>query len=150
MKFALCATLLLLNGFEHGVLSFAPSYSARSIRLSKPVSLQTYMSSSPSSNIGTDNSEESNDDDDDDFAAMQREIAMMIESTTTAPAEAATSLPVADIGKYNKLIAVASAVLGSFLFVFQHSQPVSGVALMHAMEKDSVDINVSLNFVKVI
>ena len=90
------------------------------------------------------NSAESTEDEDEDFAAMQREIELMIASSTSSenPLEPAANVSEIQDGKYNKVIAVASAILGSFLFVFQHSQPVSGVALMHAMERDSVGINV--------
>lgn len=90
------------------------------------------------------------DDDDDDFAAMQREIAEMI-SSTQSTSEIDASIPPATAlengMKYNKYIAVISAVLGSFFFAFQHSQPVSGVALMHAMERDSVDLQVNHSFI---
>jgi hypothetical protein len=85
-------------------------------------------------------------DDDDDFAAMQREIAEMISSTPGSLEITSSGVPLmsSDNGmKYNKYIAITSAVLGSFFFAFQHSQPVSGVALMHAMERDSVDLQVN-------
>ena len=89
----------------------------------------------------TDGKSESNEEDD-DFAAMRREIeAMMLDTPVTSPSAASSSTSVIPV-QYNKLIAVASAVFGSFFFVFQHSQPVSGVALMHAMERDSVDLKV--------
>ena len=43
----------------------------------------------------------------------------------------------------NKLIAAGSAILGSLLFAYQQTQPVSGVALLNAMQKDSADLGVS-------
>ena len=89
----------------------------------------------------SDGNAESNEEDD-DFAAMRREIEMMMLDTPVASPSAASSSTVVTAVNYNKLIAVASAVFGSFFFVFQHSQPVSGVALMHAMERDSVDLKV--------
>jgi hypothetical protein len=42
-----------------------------------------------------------------------------------------------------RAIAVLSGTFASVAFAFQHSQPVSGVALLKAMEKDSIDIKVS-------
>lgn len=41
-----------------------------------------------------------------------------------------------------KGIAVLSSLLGTFLFVSQQSQPVSGIALLHQMEKESITVNV--------
>lgn len=42
----------------------------------------------------------------------------------------------------NKAVAIASSILGTFLFFFQHSQHVSGVALLNAMQKDSMPLQV--------
>lgn len=44
----------------------------------------------------------------------------------------------------NKSIAGLAASLASFLFFFQHSQPVSGIALLHAMAKDSTNFQTAL------
>lgn len=89
----------------------------------------------------TDGNAESKEEDD-DFAAMRREIELMMLDTPVTSPSAASSSTVVPVVNYNKLVAVVSAVFGSFFFVFQHSQPVSGVALMHAMERDSVDLKV--------
>jgi hypothetical protein len=43
-----------------------------------------------------------------------------------------------------KGIAVLSSLLGTFLFVSQQSQPVSGIALLHQMEKESITVNVRM------
>lgn len=43
-----------------------------------------------------------------------------------------------------KSIAVLSSLLGTFLFVSQQSQPVSGIALLHQMEKESITVNVRM------
>eukprot|EP01041_Mallomonas_annulata_P002304 gene2304-4478_t len=43
-----------------------------------------------------------------------------------------------------KGIAAISSILGAFLFVFQHSQPVSGAALLNAMAKDSTNLETAL------
>ena len=43
-----------------------------------------------------------------------------------------------------KGIAVLSSLLGTFLFVSQQSQPVSGIALLHQMEKESITVNVRI------
>jgi hypothetical protein len=40
----------------------------------------------------------------------------------------------------NKIIAVLSCLLGCGIFFFQQTQPVSGIALLKAMEKDSIPI----------
>mmetsp|Transcript_17891 Transcript_17891/g.17961 ORF Transcript_17891/g.17961 Transcript_17891/m.17961 type:complete len:240 (+) Transcript_17891:80-799(+) len=44
----------------------------------------------------------------------------------------------------NKAIAALSSLLGSFLFLFQHTQPVSGVALINAMAQDSLPLEKAL------
>ena len=85
------------------------------------------------------------DDDDDDFLAMQREIEQTMSSSTNITDSSFTVVSSTELQSkrnYNKFIAVASAVLGSFFFVLQHSQPVSGISLMHAMEHDSVELQV--------
>ena len=85
------------------------------------------------------------DEDDDDFMAMQREMAETIISSTNLPDSSSSIQPATQpsgVRNYNNYIAVASAVLGSFFFAFQHSQPVSGISLMHAMERDSVELQV--------
>ena len=84
-------------------------------------------------------------DDDDDFLAMQREIALSITSSSSIADTSSTPAPTTvlpSVRNYNNDIAVASAILGSFFFAFQHSQPVSGISLMHAMERDSVELQV--------
>ena len=86
-----------------------------------------------------------NDEDDDDFMAMQREMAETIISSTNLPDSSSSIKPATELSgvrNYNNYIAIASAILGSFFFAFQHSQPVSGISLMHAMEHDSVELQV--------
>ena len=86
-----------------------------------------------------------NDEDDDDFMAMQREMAETIISSTNLPDSSSSIEPATELSgarSYNNYIAIASAILGSFFFAFQHSQPVSGISLMHAMEHDSVELQV--------
>lgn len=85
------------------------------------------------------------DEDDDDFLAMQREMAETIISSTNLPDSSSSIEPATELSgvrNYNNYIAIASAILGSFFFAFQHSQPVSGISLMHAMEHDSVELQV--------
>ena len=142
VRFVVYAALLIIGNLQYTAVGFSIS---RILRSKGALVFHSRLFSTPDlggqevSSILDDNS----DDEDEDFAAMQREIDAMIASSAPEGTAAAVSVTVNDIAKYNKLVAVASAVLGSFFFVFQHSQPVSGVALMHAMEKDSMDINVS-------
>jgi hypothetical protein len=128
-------SLLAFNQLIHFIRGFSTSIPYRSVQILDR-----------SSNFHLDCSASSETDEDADFAAMQLEIAAMISSET----ESKGILPAVDSvvepsssGKYNKLTAVASAVLGSFFYLFQHSQPVSAVGLMHVMEKESVDVQVS-------
>jgi hypothetical protein len=127
-------SFLTFNQLIHFIRGFSISTPYRSIRILDR-----------SSNFHLDCSSSSETDEDADFAAMQLEIAAMISSET----ESKGILPAVDSvvepsgnGKYNKLTAIASAVLGSFFYLFQHSQPVSAVGLMHVMEKESADVQV--------
>jgi thiol-disulfide isomerase/thioredoxin len=65
--------------------------------------------------------------------------------TTAAPpsGETAPSFVLPESTR-NKYVAAISAILGSAIFVFQHGQPVNSVALLKAMERDSMDVNVAL------
>ena len=49
-----------------------------------------------------------------------------------------------DSDKINRIAAIASSVLAIALFSFQHVNPVNGVTLLHAMEKDSVALPIAL------
>ena len=140
MKIALCATYFFYTFFQTTVFGYSHHVTRTIVGRSLQRETKLALSQPPESA----NSAESTEDEDEDFAAMQREIELMIASSTSSenPLEPAANVSEIQDGKYNKVIAVASAILGSFLFVFQHSQPVSGVALMHAMERDSVGINV--------
>ena len=140
MKSAICAACLIYTFFQTTVFGYSHHVTRTIVGRSLQRETKLALSQPPESA----NSAESTEDEDEDFAAMQREIELMIASSTSSenPLEPAANVSEIQDGKYNKVIAVASAILGSFLFVFQHSQPVSGVALMHAMERDSVGINV--------
>ena len=143
MELAVYVTWLFYIILQVTVRGFSHHVSLR--QLHKSIRPQTVVFSIPSTeSTESANSEENTDDEDEDFAEMKREIELMLASSTDSksPLNPISVTSVEEVGKYNKVIAVASALLGSFLFVFQHSQPVSGVALMHAMERDSVDINV--------
>ena len=144
MKSAICAACLIYTFFQSTVLG----YSHHVTRTIWGGYLQRVTKRAVSQYPEFTNSAENIDDEDEDFAAMQRELDLMIASSTTTEnlLEPSPNVPEIQDGKYNKIIAVASAILGSFLFVFQHSQPVSGVALMHAMERDSVEINVRQSY----
>jgi hypothetical protein len=73
-----------------------------------------------------------NDIPNDDANASNLNIA-----TTTPP-----TVPDTPLFTQKKLVASASAVVASIAFVFQHSQPASSVALLKAMERDSVTVKV--------
>lgn len=142
MRLTICLTLFCLNLVEIVVEGFSPRSKAHLIHQRSMVKMCQPTSPPTEANLEAT-------DDDDDFAAMQREIAEMISSTPGSVEIASAGVPAisSDNGiKYNKYIAITSAVLGSFFFAFQHSQPVSGVALMHAMERDSVDLKVTFSY----
>lgn len=127
-------SFLTYNQLIQFIRGFSSSTPYRSVRILDRVS-SVYLECSTSSET----------EEDADFAAMQLEIAAMIASET----ESNSNLSPVDLvaepsssGKYNKATAIASAVLGSIFYLFQHSQPVSAVGLMHVMEKESVDVQV--------
>jgi hypothetical protein len=139
MRLTIFLTFICLNLVEVVVEGFTPRSEAHRIHQRSTVNMCQPTTPPIEANLEAI-------DDDDDFAAMQREIAEMISSTSGSLEIASSGVPPisSDNGmKYNKYIAITSAVLGSFFFAFQHSQPVSGVALMHAMERDSVDLQVN-------
>ena len=89
----------------------------------------------------------SEDEFDPELEAMKKEIEALVMSTTTSDSSSAPINTAAVTGfsaNYNKYIAAISALLGSAFFIFQHGQPVSSVALLRAMEKDSVDVKVAM------
>jgi hypothetical protein len=47
-----------------------------------------------------------------------------------------------DSPSFRRILAAASSLLGAGIFALQYSQPVSGIALLHAMEKESMPIAV--------
>lgn len=140
MRLRICLTLICFNLVEVVVKGF--SLRSKTLQRHQRSVVNMCQPTTPSTEANLEAT-----DDDDDFAAMQREIAAMISESPGSNQIASSGVPPtsSDSGtKYNKYIAITSAVLGSFFFAFQHSQPVSGVALMHAMERDSVDLQVNL------
>jgi len=45
----------------------------------------------------------------------------------------------------NKIVAIVSSSIGIGIFLFQHTQPASSIALLQAMAADSVKIDVIYN-----
>jgi thiol-disulfide isomerase/thioredoxin len=89
------------------------------------------------------------DEVDEDFLAMTKEIDALIAGTPASSAEQTKSPETVDMDAggstgLRKWIATASAIMGGLLFFFQHTQPVSSVALLKAMERDSMDFSVAL------
>ena len=88
---------------------------------------------------GTDTS------DDAETAAETVVAAASVSSPEGASFSSAAAMPTGGVPvNYNKYVAALSAVVGSAFFVFQHGQPVNSVALLKAMERDSMDVNVAL------
>eukprot|EP01038_Epipyxis_sp_PR26KG_P007431 gene7431-10127_t len=90
----------------------------------------------------------------DDFDKMKAEIEAILQSSSRNNFETLNEnqtdkkswfLDNLNNGKLQKkTIAVISSIVGCLLFSFQHSQPVSGVTLLKAMERDSVPVEAAL------
>ena len=79
-----------------------------------------------------------------DWEAAKLEISQIIDSETDSLVTQSTNSVQSFSRSSNRNVALASGVFGSLLFLFQHTQPVSGIALLHAMERDSIDLNVAM------
>jgi thiol-disulfide isomerase/thioredoxin len=102
--------------------------------------------------LSTDDEIEVVNEIDEDFLAMKKEIDALIAGPSGSSSEQSKSLDtLSSVGTdaggsagLRKWIATASAIMGGLLFFFQHSQPVNSVALLKAMERDSMDFSVAL------
>jgi thiol-disulfide isomerase/thioredoxin len=93
---------------------------------------------------------------DPEFQKMRAEIEALMSSDLTATGAGSTQDDSGQIEtktndndfgsnpQLRKAIALGSTLLGCCLFFFQPAQSVSGVALLHAMEKDSIGMNEAL------
>ena len=83
---------------------------------------------------------------DDNNEAIDPELDGFVWVDTSSPVSSIKepSVPSTSRSERNKYIAIISAVFGSIFFVFQHGQPVNSVALLKAMEKDSMDVQVAM------
>ena len=78
--------------------------------------------------------------DDVDFEALKAQIESMVPKDLEEPLPAPPSPASPDTGR-RLLVAVSSFALGTFLFSFLHNQPASSVALLRAMERDSMALS---------
>lgn len=74
-----------------------------------------------------------------DFEALKAQIESMVPKDLSSPPPPPSS-PSLDRGK-RTLVAIASFVLGGSVFAFLHNQPASSVALLRAMERDSMALS---------
>ena len=82
-----------------------------------------------------------------DFEALKAQIASMIEPDVVTESNNAlpSSSPSSSSSPFNKnIVASCSFLLGVLSFTFLHNQPASGVAILKAMEKDSLNIGTSI------
>jgi len=123
------------------LLSLSHTSSSSSTLLIR-ISTKLYCSSS---------SDESNNDD------VQAKIAKLLASTSSSSSLSSSSITTTNesiiiednnINEYSiktkKIIALASSLLATFIFLFQRNQPVNAVALMKEMEKDSIPVKEAL------
>ena len=78
--------------------------------------------------------------DDVDFEALKAQIESMVPKDLDEPLPVPPSPASPDTGR-RLLVAVSSFALGTFLFSFLHNQPASSVALLRAMERDSMALS---------
>lgn len=95
-------------------------------------------------------SDESSNDD------VQAKIAALLASSSPSASSLSTTTIITNesiknkenMNEYSvntkKLVALASSLLATFLFLFQRNQPVNAVALMKEMEKDSIPVKDAL------
>jgi thiol-disulfide isomerase/thioredoxin len=144
---------------------FTSSSSKPNIHHCSASRLRAQASSSTSSEsngkgINDRNSNLDNDvDNDEDFINVQNRIAAMLAddftASTTSSSKANGTGETATVNNNNNnnnslsrqsrsLVAIASCLFATSIFIFQHSQPVSALALLKAMEKDSVPLSVAV------
>ena len=132
--------LLLLLLMVSVVHSFRPS--PRSHVITSPIMhrrIPSVTNINQQSSVLRSSTNDNNDDVDSDMDGF-----VWVDTSAATNSVQEPNIPNASRSVRNKYIAVASAIFGSMFFVFQHGQPVNSVALLKAMEKDSMDVQVAM------
>lgn len=78
--------------------------------------------------------------------AIEAEIASLI--SDNSPSDVPSAEEISSNSARNRVIAAVSAIFGFIFFSYQRTQPVSGVALLYAMDRDSPSVQVKHLYVK--
>ena len=125
---------------------YCSSYQVR-IQTLRTISLVSSSKHTSSSMVLSSTETEPSGSDDDVQAKIAALLASTSQSTTTTSNDLNT-INNNDNYDYSmntkKLVAIASSLFATLLFIFQRNQPVNAVALMKEMEKDSIPVKEAL------